>query len=1162
MTGTTIQSNKGGGILLSGSTLGGTIASSTIGGATSDLGNGGVGVSITGSAGVTIGDTSDFSTLIANNMGVGISATNSSFVNFNSSALTLQGLIVQANQGAGIALHLFGDLKIEHDIVLDNQGDGIDIFSSGETMRGDIVASNLGAGILLSDNSEAAIDGLDDESNGSTGLAVVDSAIQLVDARISGNSGIGVSIIRPTNGNGPGTSLDLDDDAIQSNLGGGLLLSGATQGGTIESSTIGGMTTGLGNDVFGLSLINSPDVFIGYFFSESPDLIQYNGGDGISLVNSNNVLIQGPNFIADNAGDGISVTSSTGVLINDQTIQDNSGSGISLSGGSDGVSLTADAIYGNLGSGVLASGSSNLTIGGGPEQAVTITGNAGTGIAVSGATGVSIVGDVVAANRLGGIALDAVSGVVNFTTVGGVNPSLGNAMFGVSVTNSPGMILSNLLVLSNAGDGVIFASGSNGASIACGQVSGNAGAGVVVSGSFSVTIGQDGTLLPITGNLADGIDINFSPNAVVEGTEVGGNKLTGISVVSSPDVIFGDLASVLVLDNGGDGIDLSGSAGSSIFATTSMSNAGAGLSITSPGVFVSASNFLVNAGAGLEISGPGHSGNVISGVEAAGNMGFGILILNSGRNAIGTDGLGDLIESNGLAGVEIDGGGASNNVVEYDTIAFNGGSGVSIDAQASANIIGGVAPDAGNTIAANLGDGVAITNAPGNFVLSNDNIEYNHLSGIAITGNSAGNEIFNDSITFNQSDGVTINQADGTVIGGAGHPDVISSNRNDGISIEDSQNVAAGTPTLIEGSFIGTDPTGLYGQGNGDEGIHIEGSSGVQIGSTAAGAGDVVSANVGGGIELIDSSNNTLFGDRIGTDYLARYVVTGAISPQGQGFGVFVNQSSGNVIGGTAVGAGNIIAGLNNSRDFAIQVFGPNAQNNQVVGNFIGTTGPIGAAGTIYALGDHVGVYINGAQNTLIQANTLGGSDLAEILVSAGEPGGVTDSATISNTIIGNTLNGSFFAPTSTPPNNLAEPTGIVIDDTQGTLVMNNVIQGLTVGVETVGAPTMPNPFQNPLTTIEANLISNDAYGVLLNGSPSNVVSGNTLAGNSLVGIEAFGPQSTGNTIGGTANNLINNLYGIYIEDAPSNQILGNTVTDTGPYFTNPSQGIYQTGIS
>jgi len=109
----------------------------------------------------------------------------------------------------------------------------------------------------------------------------------------------------------------------------------------------------------------------------------------------------------------------------------------------------------------------------------------------------------------------------------------------------------------------------------------------------------------------------------------------------------------------------------------------------------------------------------------------------------------------------------------------------------------------------------------------------------------------------------------------------------------------------VVGNRIGTNADGLSAQGNGGDGITLAaGASFNAIGGTEAGAGNEIAANQGNGIRLTDSSTagNLIEGNAIGTD------PSGTLALGNRTNGVAVVNASNNTIGGTAAGAGNLIA--------------------------------------------------------------------------------------------------------------------------------------------------------------------------------------------------------------------------------------------------------------
>ena len=90
--------------------------------------------------------------------------------------------------------------------------------------------------------------------------------------------------------------------------------------------------------------------------------------------------------------------------------------------------------------------------------------------------------------------------------------------------------------------------------------------------------------------------------------------------------------------------------------------------------------------------------------------------------------------------------------------------------------------------------------------------------------------------------------------------------------------------------------------------MYIEGTAGSNtIGGTVAGSRDVISGNAVNGVLIgtygdANTAGDVVEGDYIGTD------VTGTLA-LGNAVGIQIVHTSGNTIGGTATGAGNVIAG-------------------------------------------------------------------------------------------------------------------------------------------------------------------------------------------------------------------------------------------------------------
>ena len=190
--------------------------------------------------------------------------------------------------------------------------------------------------------------------------------------------------------------------------------------------------------------------------------------------------------------------------------------------------------------------------------------------------------------------------------------------------------------------------------------------------------------------------------------------------------------------------------------------------------------------------------------------------------------------------------------------------------------------------------GLMITNISGNGIHVDTNTD-----GVVIQGNWIGTTGTGTTGDGNSNNGIDL-QGTNTIIGGTGPNDgnVITNNGNEGINIR-----AGATGTVIQGNIIGLDPDGSTGTGNGDIGIALlAGADDTTIGGTDPNAGNVISMNFEG-IE-INSNNNIVQGNYIGTD------ITGTLDRGNDSDdGIEIqNNATGNLIGGTEEGAGNLIA--------------------------------------------------------------------------------------------------------------------------------------------------------------------------------------------------------------------------------------------------------------
>jgi hypothetical protein len=141
--------------------------------------------------------------------------------------------------------------------------------------------------------------------------------------------------------------------------------------------------------------------------------------------------------------------------------------------------------------------------------------------------------------------------------------------------------------------------------------------------------------------------------------------------------------------------------------------------------------------------------------------------------------------------------------------------------------------------------------------------------------------------------------ADNNIVGGTDPADrnVISGNQG-GLYI-------GGDNTLVQGNYIGTDPTGMLPRPNTGRAIDLR-SDNNTIGGTVAAARNVIAGN-GSGVNIIQTGSAVPTGNRVLGNYIG--VAADGQTPLGNtGHGVLAETDGPNVIGGREPGAANVIA--------------------------------------------------------------------------------------------------------------------------------------------------------------------------------------------------------------------------------------------------------------
>jgi streptogramin lyase len=417
------------------------------------------------------------------------------------------------------------------------------------------------------------------------------------------------------------------------------------------------------------------------------------------------------------------------------------------------------------------------------------------------------------------------------------------------------------------------------------------------------------------------------------------------------------------------------------------------------------------------------------------------------------------------------------------------------------NTIGGTTPAARNIVSGNSSDGMFIGGNSG-----------------TIQGNYVGIDASGSTAVGNGTNGIEVNGL-GNMIGGTapGAGNVVSGNQ---FGINAYSQAAAGFASTIQGNLIGTDASGTLALGN-VTGIQLGTSS--LVGGTSAAARNIISGNTGVGIFDAYAPNAQIEGNYIGTD------ISGTKAVAGEGDGIWL-WTSGETVGGTALGAGNLISGSSNGGQSAgIRSF---ANNELIEGNLIGTdyTGTKAIANTI-------GIFFTNGGNSVV-----GGISAGSRNVISGNGNGIALYGS------GNLIEGNYIGTDITGANAVPNSDGVSLGDTS----TNNTIGGTTGAARNV---------------ISGNT-SGDGFGVVIGTTSNNFVEGN------YIGTDASGTYALGNGIGvwlkGSFNNTISGNViaashgraGIGLEgfDSGPNPIKGNVIqgnfigTDaTGQHSTDPN---------
>jgi YVTN family beta-propeller protein len=920
---------------------------------------------------------------------------------------------------------------------------------------------------------------------------------------ISGNGFFGVSILgTETTGNQVINNLigtNINGNALIGNADDGINISDASftviSGNVICGAGVGtGYTPNNGIEILGSTATRNTitDNYIGTNANSDPGL--GNGFMGIQFHSGANTNTIGP-------GNVISGNLNAGIYLDREGVTGNV-----IMGNKIGTNVAGTAALGNVGPGIDVNGAPENTIGPGN----IISGNH---------TGISIgpFGEPTPDNGAG----NWIKGNIIGTDASGTAP-IPNGFVGVDVhdvqeTTIGGLEEIDRNIISGNNIGIVLARLNGKENIVLGNYIGTDITGTESIGNdHGIWIGDQGNNNIIGGNSPEARNVisgnEFNGISIVEGST--GNRIHGnyIGLAADGDNMIG---------NGNFGVSIFESAGNYVGGTLPgegnviSGNGSNGPDFPLHGVHI---GHVVDMGPNY-VQG-NYIGTDATGMFARGNANFGINVFYSTHQVIGgsIENAGNLVSGNRVGIVLFsedpvpEGGSTSDYNIVQGNIVGPRVNGIDLllnyeETEPQGNIRGGIMVVNGhnNTIG-------GIETSQRNIVSGNQRwgIGFGASTGNKVEGNFIGLDIDGEFSLPNgyapaegiYGFGLAIYNSSSNIIGGTepGARNIISGNEGLGIWMDtDLGESSQTTENYIIGNYIGTDHTGTIEIPNTLHGIYLNaGPTNNTIGGGTAEERNIISGNGNDGsshgIVISDpqTMRNKISGNYIGVD------VTGKVALGNTGDGVqLINETSGNIVGGTSPGERNIISG-NGVTGMAIY---NGASENQIIGNFIGldvtgtkNIGHPGGTGIYFGLGAH--------------HNIVGGSTL--------------DSA---NIISGNTGWG-----------------GIALE---GAGTEYNAVKGNILGTDITGKEEFGNKFgvriyngasNNQLggdDKVEGNLIVNsDSAGVILynnagNTDPTkgNQILSNIIHSNGTLGIDLNSDGVTANDVGdiddGT-NSLLN----------------------------------------
>ena len=712
--------------------------------------------------------------------------------------------------------------------------------------------------------------------------------------------------------------------------------------------------------------------------------------------------------------------------------------------------------------------------------------------------GVAVDGATARGNGGGGVAVNGANATIVENVISGNNTSNG-IFIGAHYNNST-------TLPAPADLGQVYTIGSN-AVVTSNIVGANATATAALPNNFGISVNAPGATIGgntsalrniVSGNLGNGISfgvqfvttnntvISSGAGSVVKGNGVGvnfngtaglGNGSAGISV-SVPNVTVGGPSAAdrnIVGGNGGTGIQAFASRPSNSPVVLALpdnlivegnyvgTNAAGGAAIS-------------NLGGGINVSGANSiiRNNVISG-NTGPNFPNGLNVAVNWENS--------LAGSLGTIYASPDGTQIVGNIIGLNaagTAAIPNDSGLS--ASGPNLIIGGSLPSQRNLLSGNNRNGLSLftsfVTATGAPVAS--------AAGTVVRGNYIGLDVTGTVKIYNGQGGINSSAANVTIGGpNAADGNFLANNNNlPALNLTRQVNgavVYASGSTLVQNNVIGMAPDLTTRLDSLASGITVQTANNQVLQNIVAGNGSL--ANPRSAIDLFSafSTGNVVRGNFVGT------TPAGLAGLGNFGWGISINDASGNIIGGTSAADRNVVVGNSSGALLIVASATGSANNNLITGNYFGMM-PNGTD----SLNNGDGLVLSASVGGAINGTTIGGaSAIARNLISGNSNGGISlNGAGVGNTVIA----GNYIGVAAD---------GITARGNAGNGIYMNGAHDTTVGGNTAA---------------EGNVIAfNQINGLNISnaGTVRNRVLSNKIYANAFQAIDLIGtPGTTNNDVG------------------------------------------------